>query len=79
MLLQPTGTSMLPNNPFVIGKSIEQTCGKIESANTEENGTKYALKTRSVDQARKLLAMTKLIDGFGTRSGECAQIHKTSG
>lgn len=63
LLLQPTGTSMLPNNPFVIGKSIEQTCGKIESANTEENGTKYALKTRSVDQARKLLAMTKLIDG----------------
>lgn len=63
LLLQPTETSVLPNNPFIIGKSIEQTCGKIESANTEENGTKYALKTRSVDQARKLLAMTELIDG----------------
>lgn len=63
LLLQPTETNVLPNNPFIIGKSIEQTCGKIESANTEDGGKKYALNTRSVDQANKLLAMTELIDG----------------
>lgn len=63
LLLQPLGNGVLPNNPFLVGKSIEQTCGKIEVANTEEGGTKYVLKTRSQDQARKLLAMSKLIDG----------------
>lgn len=56
------GTS-LPKNPFIIGKAIERTCGKIESANTEEKGSKYVIKTRSIEQAKKLLQMRELDDG----------------
>ena len=52
-----------PNNPFVIGKSIQQAAGKIAEASTENRGTRYILKVRSQDQVNKLLALTELIDG----------------
>ncbi|XP_058839623.1 uncharacterized protein LOC131695121 [Topomyia yanbarensis] len=62
--LRAAGEGSLPKNPFIVGKSIETTCGgKIESAHTEERGSKYVLKTRSVEQARKLMRMNKLMDG----------------
>lgn len=52
-----------PDNPFVIGKSIEQAAGKIQEAVTESRGTKYVLRVRNQEQVEKLLALTKLIDG----------------
>ncbi|XP_058449331.1 uncharacterized protein LOC131429290 [Malaya genurostris] len=62
--LRAAGEKPLPKNPFTIGKSIETICGgNIESAHTEERGTKYVLKTRSAEQAKKLIRMNKLIDG----------------
>lgn len=61
--LRAVGNRSLPKNPFVIGKFIEQTCGKIESANTEQKGTQYVLKMRSITQAKKLTQMTQLSDG----------------
>lgn len=61
--LRPVGNGSLPRNPFVIGKTIEQSCGNIEAAHTEEKGTKYILKTRSAEQAKKLMKITALIDG----------------
>lgn len=54
----------LPENPFILSKSINQVCGgNVEAANTEEKDTKYVLTTRSVNQAQKLLKMKQLIDG----------------
>ncbi|XP_058817342.1 uncharacterized protein LOC131680644 [Topomyia yanbarensis] len=62
--LRVAGKGLLPKNPFLIGKSIENICGgKIESAHTEDRGSKYVLRTRSTEQARKLMNMHKLIDG----------------
>ncbi|XP_055611915.1 uncharacterized protein LOC129758441 [Uranotaenia lowii] len=53
----------LPKNPFLISKSIDQSIGKIDAAYTENNGTKYVIKTRSEKLATKLIQMTELIDG----------------
>ena len=52
-----------PNNPFVIGKSIQRVAGKIAEASTENRGTRYILKVRNQDQVVKLLTLTELIDG----------------
>lgn len=62
--LRPAGNTPLPN-PWIIGKSIENASGrsKLESAETEDKGTKYILKTRNAEQAKKLMQMTELIDG----------------
>lgn len=56
-------TSSLPN-AFIVGRSIEAAVGgKIESAKTEDKRTKYALITRSIQQAKQLISMKKLADG----------------
>jgi len=47
----------------VIGKSIQQAAVKIEEAVTKNQATRCVLKVRSGDQVKKLLALTKLIDG----------------
>lgn len=60
--MSPSNNTKLPI-PFIIGKSIESACGKIEAATTEDNCSKYILKTRSAEQAKKLMQMTRLTDG----------------
>lgn len=62
--LRPTENRPLPN-PCIVGKSVEYFCGssKLESAETEDRGTKYILKTRNAEQAKKLMQITELIDG----------------
>ncbi|XP_055589691.1 uncharacterized protein LOC129741902 [Uranotaenia lowii] len=57
----------LPKNPFVVSKSLDQSIGKIEAAYTEQNGTKYVIKTRSSKLAAKLTQMSELIDGTKIR------------
>lgn len=54
----------LPDNPFILSKSIGQVCGgNFEEVYTEEKDTKYVIITRSADQAKKMLKMKELIDG----------------
>lgn len=49
--------------PFIVGKSMKDLVGEIESTTTEANGNKYILRIRSQSQADKLLKMTSLFDG----------------
>ncbi|XP_055605493.1 uncharacterized protein LOC129753675 [Uranotaenia lowii] len=53
----------LPNNPFVIGRSIEQHVGQIEGGYFERNKKRYVLRIRNKEQARKLLDLEVLMDG----------------
>lgn len=53
---------LLPKNPFIVSKSIQQLCGKIENAYVENKGTSMVLKVRSRKQAATLLKMTQLFD-----------------
>lgn len=64
IILQMTGAGGkdLPKNPFIIGKSVEQFAGPVESAKSENKGASYILHTRNPQQARKLLTMSKLLD-----------------
>lgn len=64
IILQMTGAGGkdLPKNPFIIGKSVEQFAGPVESAKSENKGASYILHTRKPQQAKKLLTMTKLLD-----------------
>nr|XP_049462999.1 uncharacterized protein LOC125906738 [Anopheles coluzzii] len=52
-----------PNNPFLIGKSIENMIGNFLPAIKIENGSKVLIKTRSAKQFEKIQKMTQLIDG----------------
>lgn len=61
-LLPKKEGDFLPKNPFVVSKSIQQLCGKIEHAYAENKGTSMALKVRSKKQAETLLDMTQLYD-----------------
>lgn len=53
-----------PDNPFVIGRSLEHAAGgKLDETYTENRGSRYVLKVRSEAKVQKLLQMTELIDG----------------
>lgn len=52
----------LPKKPFMIGESIENAVGRIESAKSEAQGATYILRVRNPAQAEKLLAMKTLAD-----------------
>ncbi|XP_058810981.1 uncharacterized protein LOC131675864 [Topomyia yanbarensis] len=62
LMMEGTGDAVLPKNPFVVGKSVEDAAGPIESASSEAKGTRYTLRVRKPEQVTKLLNMTKLID-----------------
>lgn len=49
-------------NPFIVGKSMDILVGEIDGTTTEANGTRYVLRVRNVEQAKKLLAMKNLCD-----------------
>ncbi|XP_055632836.1 uncharacterized protein LOC129773264 [Toxorhynchites rutilus septentrionalis] len=63
LLLTGKNGTNLPCNPFIIGKSIENFAGAIESAKSEAKCTRYILRTRSATQVKKLLQMSQLFDG----------------
>lgn len=63
LLLTGKNGGNLPIEPFIIGKSLEDHAGKIESAKSEAKGTRYVLKTRNAAQVEKLLSMSQLYDG----------------
>jgi hypothetical protein len=50
-------------SPFVVGKSLQQAVGEIESATTEAGGLRYVLRVRDAAQVNKLLALKHLFDG----------------
>lgn len=52
----------LPDDPFVIRKSIEDAVGEIEDARPEAKGARYVLKVRQKRQIEKLLRLRKLVD-----------------
>lgn len=62
LVLQAEDNHSLPKNPFIVGKSIQEAAGEIERAHTEANRSRYVLKIRKVEQVKKLLAVTKLLD-----------------
>lgn len=62
-LLPKNRGSLLPKNPFIVSKSIQQHCGKIDNAYVEGKGTSMVLKVRGKRQVTALLKLTKLIDG----------------
>lgn len=54
----------LTTDPFIVGKAVEFAAGgPIEGASLEAQGTRYTLKVRNHAQVKKLLKMTKLLDG----------------
>lgn len=60
----PMQGGKFPDNPFIVGRSLEQAVGgKLDESYTENKGTRYVLKVRSEEKAQKLLALTKLMDG----------------
>lgn len=57
-------TKPLPQDPFIIGASVEKAAGgAIEGASTEAKGTRYMLKVRKQVQVRALLKLSMLMDG----------------
>lgn len=56
------GDGIISDNPFIIGKSIEDTAGgEIEKAYSD--GDKYVLHVRNAGQVKRLLKMNRLVDG----------------
>lgn len=53
---------LLPKNPFIIAKTIQQQVGRIASAQVENRGLSMALKVRSWKQAEKLKNVKELFD-----------------
>lgn len=63
LLMKGVDDAPLPKNPFTVGKSVEQTVGKIAGASLEGGGVRYILKVRNLQQIDKLLTLKNLIDG----------------
>lgn len=53
----------LPDNPWLVRKSIENSVGSIEDARPENRGARYVLKVRQVKQVQQLLNLRELTDG----------------
>ncbi|XP_055613727.1 uncharacterized protein LOC129760161 [Uranotaenia lowii] len=62
MVLKAADGHVLPKNPFLVGRSVEQ-IGKVEGAFYEKSQNWYVLKLRNKEKSRELTKLTKLIDG----------------
>ncbi|XP_055589295.1 uncharacterized protein LOC129741583 [Uranotaenia lowii] len=62
LVLKAAANSKLPQNPFIIAKSIDQIAGRIDGASPTDGGKTVLLKVRSQQQFDKLLQLKKLID-----------------
>uniref|UniRef100_A0AAG5DTS6 Pre-C2HC domain-containing protein n=1 Tax=Anopheles atroparvus TaxID=41427 RepID=A0AAG5DTS6_ANOAO len=63
LLMCPAGNNALPQNPFVIKKTVEQHVGKVDGAYPIDRHTKYVIKVRSEDQYKKIQKINKLCTG----------------
>lgn len=63
LLLMGKDGNSLPDDPFIIGESVEGWAGPIERCTIEDKGTKYVLRSRNQAQVKKLLQLTELADG----------------
>lgn len=62
LLMEKVGGGMISDNPFIIGKSIEEAAGdEIEKAYSD--GDNYVMHVRNSSQLKRLLKMNRLIDG----------------
>ncbi|XP_055604296.1 uncharacterized protein LOC129752548 [Uranotaenia lowii] len=67
----------LPQNPFLIGRSVEQKAGgKIDGAFFEKKHEWYVLKCRSKDQVKELAKLTCLTDGTPIIIGRHPSLNK---
>ncbi|XP_055612696.1 uncharacterized protein LOC129759315 [Uranotaenia lowii] len=62
LVLKAVDGHVLPKNPFIVGRSVEQRC-KVEGAFYERNQNWYVLKLRNKEHGRELFKLTKLMDG----------------
>ncbi|XP_041785913.1 uncharacterized protein LOC121601180 [Anopheles merus] len=64
LVLEPLKGFKLPQNPWIISKSITNVVGELtESSHSMEFGQKYLIKTRNLAQYTKMQSITQLIDG----------------
>lgn len=63
LLLEGSGGKKLPRNPYLIGKTIINSCGQIEASRSIDQTSKYILYIRNPEQVKKAIAITELIDG----------------
>ncbi|XP_055605214.1 uncharacterized protein LOC129753418 [Uranotaenia lowii] len=63
LVLKPTNQTKLPQNPFVIAKSIDRIAGRIDGASPTDGGKSILLAVRSQKQSDQLLQLKELIDG----------------
>lgn len=63
LLLMGKNGSALPEDPFIVGESVEEWAGPVERSNIEGYGTKYVVRTRNQAQVEKLLQLNTLKDG----------------
>lgn len=65
----------LPNNPFVIAKSVKEQVGSISAAYRDKDGH-LVVKVRCAKKAAKLLRMEELIDGTKVTVTEHARLNQ---
>lgn len=63
LVMAPVEGNTLPDNPWLISRSIEKAVGPIEDARPEAKGSRYVLKVRQAKQVHKLLNLSELVDG----------------
>lgn len=61
LLMEPT-EGKLPNNPFILSRTIKEAVGTFDSAYRDQ-AKNLVIRVRSEKKARKLLGITELIDG----------------
>lgn len=66
----------LPNNPFVIARSMKEQVGAVSAAYRDKDGN-LVVKVRSERKASKLLELNKLIDGTEVKVEEHARLNQT--
>lgn len=75
LLMEPAQRDgKLPNNPFIIARSVKEQVGSIAAAYRDKEGN-LVLKVRCDKKALKLKAMTELIDGTKIRVSEHARLN----
>lgn len=61
LLMEPMEGGKLPNNPFILSRTIKEAVGSIDSAYRDQNKN-LVIRVRSEKKAKKLQEVTELID-----------------
>lgn len=76
LLMEPAHRDgKLPNNPFIVARSLKEQVGSITAAYRDKDGN-LVIKVRCNKKAAKLLAMTELIDKTKIRITEHARLNQ---